>query len=215
MSNSNKTEINKQYGEVMNSLVNTTAASSHTLASNIYPTYSESVCTNDNTSYSPNIEIIHVVGGNKYSSNNYLNYTRNNIPNMKIKDIEIVVPNKVVKVIFEDETFEKAVCHEDDVFSLETAITICLAKHAIGGSSKYNNSINKAIKNYTRKCEKIAEEKDKIAKMEAKRKKNHLKKLKLRERKEALARSKRIQEQAEVIKLAHDLINTVNKTEEE
>ena len=44
-----------------------------------------------------------------------------------IKDVNILVPDKVVEVTFLDGTKEKAVCQEPDVFSLETAIAICLS----------------------------------------------------------------------------------------
>ena len=64
----------------------------------------------------------------------------------RIRDVKIVVPNKVVEVTFEDRTKEKAVCAEEDTFSLDTAITICIAKHLLGGSSAYNNAVRKANK---------------------------------------------------------------------
>ena len=50
-----------------------------------------------------------------------------NRANTIINIIEIV-PNKVAKVVFYDGTIEKVVCDEDDTFSLEMAITICMAK---------------------------------------------------------------------------------------
>lgn len=43
-------------------------------------------------------------------------------------EVSIIVPNKVVEVIFTDESKEKVVCKKPDVFSLEKAIAICLAK---------------------------------------------------------------------------------------
>ena len=64
----------------------------------------------------------------------------------RIKDVKIVVPNKVVEVTFEDRTKEKAVCAEEDTFSLDMAITVCIAKHLLGGSSAYNNAVRKANK---------------------------------------------------------------------
>lgn len=78
--------------------------------------------------------------------NNNINY--NNIINKKIdiKDIEILVPNKVVKVIFNDDTFEKAICMDCDVFNLKDAVTVCLAKKICGGSSRYHNLLEKVLK---------------------------------------------------------------------
>ena len=54
-----------------------------------------------------------------------------NRANTIINIIEIV-PNKVAKVVFYDGTIEKVVCDEDDTFSLEMAITICMAKKLYG-----------------------------------------------------------------------------------
>lgn len=89
-----------------------------------------------------------------------------------IIDVNIIVPDKVVEVTFGDFTSEKAVCQESDTFSLEQAITICLAKHLMGGSSKYNNTIKKAVKNYDKKLAEIETKKleeERIAKKKAKR----------------------------------------------
>jgi len=90
----------------------------------------------------------------------------------KITDVNIIVPDKVVEVTFRDGLKEKAVCQDGDVFSLEQAITICLAKHLIGGSSKYNNTIRRAIKDYENKLKRIKEgaaEKERINKKKVKR----------------------------------------------
>lgn len=46
-----------------------------------------------------------------------------------IVDYEILKEDKVVKVMFSDGTFEKMVCHEDDVFDLRTCLFIAMAKH--------------------------------------------------------------------------------------
>ena len=134
---------------------------------------------------------------------------------MKIKDVEIVVPNKVVKVTFNDDTFEKAVCHEDDVFSLETAITICMTKHLLGGSSKFNNILAKGVKIVEDKVKAAEEAEKEKARIEAKRLKNHNKRVERRKKKEAEARSARIQETAEAIKLAHELMNNSINSEED
>ena len=92
----------------------------------------------------------------------------------RIRDVKIVVSNKVVEVTFEDRTKEKAICAEEDTFSLDTAITICIAKHLLGGSSAYNNAVRKANKilvNKAKAAEKAkveAEQKQKrVAKFEA------------------------------------------------
>lgn len=91
----------------------------------------------------------------------------------RIVDVNIIVPNKVVEVAFMDGDKQKAVCQEPDVFSLEQAISICLTKHLLGGSGKYNKAIKDGIKIYQDKikCEKhMAEERVRIAKRREKQK---------------------------------------------
>lgn len=131
--------------------------------------------------------------------------------NMKIKDIEILVPNKVVKVVFDDNTFEKAICHEDDKFDLEIAITVCIAKHLLGGSAKYNNIVEKGVKVLVNKIKAEEEAKREKERIEAKRKKNYEKKMKKIAKKEKEARDARILEQAEAIKLANEMMRTEAK----
>lgn len=90
----------------------------------------------------------------------------------RIVDINILVPNKVVEVTFMDGDKQKAVCQEPDVFSLEQAISICLTKHLIGGSSKYNKAIKDGMKVYEKKLtkNKVAKaEEERIAKRRAKK----------------------------------------------
>ena len=71
-----------------------------------------------------------------------------------IKDVNIIVPNKVVEVTFEDDTKEKAVCNENDTFSLEQAIAICIGKKIMGGSGAYNNAVRRGVKVYENKLNK-------------------------------------------------------------
>lgn len=66
----------------------------------------------------------------------------------KITDVNIIVPNKVVEVTFVDGDKQKAVCQEPDVFSLEQAISICIAKHLIGGTGAYNKIVKNGLKVY-------------------------------------------------------------------
>jgi len=46
-----------------------------------------------------------------------------------IKDVNIIVPNKVVEVTFADDKKEKMVCHEEDTFNLRNCLFIAIAKH--------------------------------------------------------------------------------------
>jgi nitrogen regulatory protein PII-like uncharacterized protein len=90
----------------------------------------------------------------------------------EIKDVNIIVPDKVVEVIFADGTKTKSVCLEPDVFSLETAISICLSKKIMGGSSAYNNAVKRGVKVYEDKLKKIETDKaeqERITKKKAKR----------------------------------------------
>ena len=90
-----------------------------------------------------------------------------------IANVIEIVPNKVVKVAFYDGTTEKVVCHEDDAFSLEMAITICMAKKLCGGTAAYNKAVRKGVKNYKKKLEwkqKVREDQERIAKKKQKRK---------------------------------------------
>lgn len=91
----------------------------------------------------------------------------------KITDVKVIVPNKVVECLFSDGTKTKSVCQEPDVFSLETAIGICVAKKVMGGSGAYNKVVKDGIKRYKafQQEEKAAkEELTRIEKKRAKRK---------------------------------------------
>lgn len=90
----------------------------------------------------------------------------------RIVDVNVIVPNKVVEITFADGDKQKSVCSEPDVFSLEQAISICITKHLLGGTGKYNKAIKDGMKVYedklaTEKFEKAEEER--IAKKRAKR----------------------------------------------
>lgn len=90
----------------------------------------------------------------------------------KIIDVNIIVPNKVVEVRFMDGDKQKAVCQEPDVFSLEQAISICLTKHLLGGTSAYNKAIKNGVKVYKENQEemrRVKAEEECIAKRRAKK----------------------------------------------
>lgn len=89
----------------------------------------------------------------------------NNINN--IKDINIIVPNKVVEVIFINGTKEKMICHDDDEFDIRKCLFIALAKRLYKNNytfegiefkaqelmyqKKYVKIVDSALKNYERK----------------------------------------------------------------
>ncbi len=111
----------------------------------------------------------------------------------EIKDVNIIVPNKVVEVTFSDGTKEKSVCREPDTFSLESAISICISKKIMGGSSVYNNAVKRGMKVYDAKLEKEADEKAEQERIEKKR----AKRLAYKERRAAKKREEQIAIQAE------------------
>lgn len=47
----------------------------------------------------------------------------------KIIGYQIIVPNKVIEVYFEDNKKEKLVCHEEDTFDLHKGLFLAIAKH--------------------------------------------------------------------------------------
>ena len=123
------------------------------------------------------------------------NETMTKIP--AIKDVNILVENKVVEVTFEDKTKEKAVCLEPDTFDLERAISICLAKKVMGGSSTYNNAVKKGLKVYDDKLKHEIAEKEEKERIEKKRAKLKVYKQRRKERKVAEEKERQIEIQKE------------------
>lgn len=120
---------------------------------------------------------------------------------MKIKDINVIVPNKVVEVIFIDGTKEKSVCQEPDVFSMETAIAICISKKIMGGSGAYNNAIKQGVKVYEEKLRKEAEEKAEQKRIEKRREKRLAYKKRRNAKKAELEQARKNAEKEEQIEI--------------
>ena len=84
------------------------------------------------------------------------------------------IDDKVVIVSFTDDTSEKAILSDDDKFSLEQGISICITKKMLSmqtngnGSSAYNKLINHCLKVYENNLK--AEEKVKADEQAAKEK---------------------------------------------
>lgn len=92
-----------------------------------------------------------------------------------IKDINVIVPGKVMVVTFEDDRQEKLICQDEDHFSIRRGCFIAIAKHLFKDTYTpegiehmatemsyqihYVKIVNKAIKNYSKKCEEKAKEK--------------------------------------------------------
>lgn len=93
-----------------------------------------------------------------------------------IKDIQ-VINNKVVIVLFKDDTKEKAVLDSTDTYSLEQGISICITKKMLSmqtngnGSSAYNKLIKHCLKLYdnNRKAEEKAKADEQAAKEKEKK----------------------------------------------
>ena len=88
---------------------------------------------------------------------------------VEIVDVNPIVPDKVIEVTFADGTKEKSVCREPDMFSLERAISICISKKIMGGSSAYNNAVKRGMKVYENKQKKESAEKAEQERIEKKR----------------------------------------------
>ena len=92
-----------------------------------------------------------------------------------IKDIDVIVPGKVMVVTFNDDKQEKLVCQKEDHFSLRFGCFIAIAKHLykdtytpegiehmateMSYQIRYVKIVNTALKNYSKKCEEKAKEK--------------------------------------------------------
>ena len=138
---------------------------------------------------------------NKKTNINELNNTCSNIDLLiTIKDIKIIVPNKVVEITYKDNTKEKVVCDDEDNFSFDAAIAICALKKLMGNSkcNHYLKSGYKIIDDKEKILLKEQEEKEIIAR---KKEKAKLKKEKRRLRK----REEQINIIAEAIKRSESL----------
>ena len=108
---------------------------------------------------------------------------------VNIRDVNVLVEDKVVEVTFSGGKKQKAVCAEGDKFDLETAISICITKHLLGGTKAYNDAIKYGMRVYNNKQKKIEEEK-KLQELIARKREKRLAKMKKRaekKREEAIA----------------------------
>lgn len=96
-----------------------------------------------------------------------------------ITDIDIIVPDKVVKVYFVDGTSMKMVCHEEDTFDLRRCLFIAIAKKLykdrytwegiehkateLSYLKSVTKAVEKALKDYNNKIKEAEKEAKKIA----------------------------------------------------
>ena len=116
---------------------------------------------------------------------------------IELIDLNVIVPNKVVEATFSDETKEKVVLQEPDVFSLETAITILMCKKLLGGTKEYNNMVKRVLKDYDNKLKKKQEEKEEEERIYRKREKRKAYKAKREERRLNAEKERQIEIQKE------------------
>lgn len=85
---------------------------------------------------------------------------KENKMNIEIKDVE-THNNRVVLVRFSDGTFTKAVCSDNDIFDLDTGITVCVLKRLLTHDPKKKNDGAKKYYKILKSAHKIVEEKEK------------------------------------------------------
>ena len=137
-----------------------------------------------------------------------------NMLSLHIKDYQILCPDKVVRIDFADNTSEKMVLKDPDVFDIHRCLFIAIAKHLykntytpegiehkatlLSYDKKYVKMVNNAIKDHEKK------EKEKLLKLQrGKEEKERIKRKRAKnlKRREQL-RKKRIEEQIEIQKEA-------------
>ncbi len=194
-------------------------------------------CTPDSMNEKENKNMINGVNGSLYcSSKNGFTYTESsiNLPNgmkvvvengglpklyfPKVENVNIIVPNKVVEVTFADGKKEKSVCREPDIFSLESAISICISKKIMGGSSAYNNAVKRGMKVYEDKQKKETTEKTeqeriekKLAKRLAYKERRAVKRAEEENQRKAREREEQIAIQTEAYLRAMDIMKNENR----
>lgn len=144
---------------------------------------------------------------------NNTNNKANNTKLSDIKDIDIVVLNKVVEVTFVDGLKEKMICHKDDTFNLRNCLFIAIAKHLykkdytqegieyiayrLTHLKKYVKIVDSALKNFERKQKDIQKLEAEYKAEQERIKRKHVKRLAYKERKTATKREEQIEIQKE------------------
>lgn len=128
-------------------------------------------------------------------------------PHYEIEDVRVIVPNKVVEVTFVDGSKQKSVCDDENTFSLEMAISICIAKKLLGGTSKYNKVIDSGLKAYQDRLNKEIKDKEEKERIEKKRAKRLAYKQRRAERRAAEEKERQIEIQKEAYVRAMRKIN--------
>lgn len=89
----------------------------------------------------------------------------------EIETYNVVVPNKVVEVIFTDGEVIKTVCHNEDTFKVEDMIMVAMLKKAMGSAGNFNNYMKRAVRTWNAMIECERKEKEEAERLEKKREK--------------------------------------------
>lgn len=121
-----------------------------------------------------------------------------NIAPDEIISVNVIKEGKVISCLFADGDEQKAICDEQDHYSLENGIAVCVAKHAMGGSGVYNRAIRQGLRVYKEQEQRKAdlEERKRIEENHRRKHQRYL------DRKKKRLREARIQEMAEAFKIA-------------
>lgn len=148
-----------------------------------------------------------------------------------IKDIDIIVPDKVVEVTFADGLKEKMVCNKDDIFNLRNCLFIAIAKHLYKKEytfegiewkafemthlKKYVKIVESALKAFNKKQKDIArlevDRKAELESIERKRAKKQAYKERRAAKKEQAEKEKQIEIHREAYLQAMDIIKSENR----
>lgn len=121
----------------------------------------DSITSQTTTAINP---IMSMLGDTSMPKDTVITFSKNKSD--KITGYQIIVPNKVIEVYFEDNKKEKLVCHEEDTFDLHKGLFLAIAKHLykdrytlegieakaieIGYTKKYVKMVDAIIRDYNR-----------------------------------------------------------------
>ena len=120
----------------------------------------------------------------------------------RIVNVEEIVPKKVVRCTFSDGDVQKAVCCEEDTFTLEAGISVCITKHLLGGTANYNKAIKHGVDCYKNRIKAEAEAKRVEEQVKRRREKYEA----YKKRRDAKRREQYINEQAEILAKAMSIL---------
>lgn len=120
--------------------------------------------------------------------------------------------NKTTVVFFSDGTKEHANCSENDTYSLEYGISVCLLKKLLGGNETYKKIVNTAAKSYREKL--AAEEAEKLRKQEEHEARMQAEQEAARRRKEAEERREKEETEKQISIMAEAFLRAMQQNSE-